>query len=162
MTDVTTLARDRVTESELEVRRSRFITRLARVPDEDAARELVAAARADFPDALAGMPGGADLTTRGSGASAAVAWSSRITVAVKAATTAIIRVREQSSTDWNRIARGFAGTAPIPFPNRRNPAPPPTRAPQTRLEHPYRQPLQIWATGINTAENGGHKVKTTT
>lgn len=51
MTDVTTLARGRVTESELEVRRSRFITRLARASDENAARELVAAARADFPDA---------------------------------------------------------------------------------------------------------------
>lgn len=36
---------------ELEVRRSRFITWIGRADDEDAARDLVAAARAEYPDA---------------------------------------------------------------------------------------------------------------
>ena len=38
-------------EAEIEVRRSRFITRLARVDDEDAARAVIASVRAAYPDA---------------------------------------------------------------------------------------------------------------
>ncbi|MDO5535567.1 MAG: YigZ family protein [Propionibacteriaceae bacterium] len=38
-------------ETELEVRRSRFITRLARVDDEDAARAVVGSVRSAYPDA---------------------------------------------------------------------------------------------------------------
>lgn len=38
-------------ETELEVKRSRFITRLARVDDEEAARAVIAAVRAAYPDA---------------------------------------------------------------------------------------------------------------
>lgn len=38
-------------ETEIEVRRSRFITRLARVDDEDAARAVIASTRSTYPDA---------------------------------------------------------------------------------------------------------------
>lgn len=38
-------------ESELEIRRSRFITRLARVDSEDAARAVIASVRTTYPDA---------------------------------------------------------------------------------------------------------------
>lgn len=49
--DVRTLARGGATTTELEIRRSRFITWLARADDEAAARALVDEARHTFPDA---------------------------------------------------------------------------------------------------------------
>lgn len=45
------LPRGTTIRTELEVKRSRFLTTLARVDDEDAARAVVAAVRAEFPDA---------------------------------------------------------------------------------------------------------------
>ncbi len=49
--DARTLARGTTTSTELEIRRSRFITRLRRADDEAAARSLIDEARQDFPDA---------------------------------------------------------------------------------------------------------------
>lgn len=49
--DLRTLARGVTTTTELEIRRSRFITWLRRADDEEAARELVEEARHTYPDA---------------------------------------------------------------------------------------------------------------
>lgn len=51
MSEIRTLVAGTVHRTELEIKRSRFITDLARAPDEGSARALVAAARQEFPDA---------------------------------------------------------------------------------------------------------------
>ncbi|HLS50057.1 MAG TPA: YigZ family protein [Actinomycetaceae bacterium] len=64
MTEILTIAAGVVHRAELEIKRSRFITDLAHTDDEEAARDLIGAARAEFPDArhhcsafIVGVPG---------------------------------------------------------------------------------------------------------
>lgn len=51
MTEIRTIAAGRAYRAELEIKRSRFITDIARTATEEAARALIGAARSEFPDA---------------------------------------------------------------------------------------------------------------